>query len=55
MFAVNVIGPAVPDHHGAATILSLWDNSFEVLILNRMIFNFDRKMFLGSLPGESLG
>src|SRR4030095_10547473 len=54
LFAVNVVGPAVPDHHGTATILSFRNHPLEVFIFNRMVFDFDGKMFLAALPGKSL-
>src|SRR5262245_50201234 len=44
--ALRVPAAAVPDHDGAAAILSPWDGSLECVVFDRMIFDVDRKPLL---------
>ena len=52
LFTVNAVIPTVPYHHCAAAVLSLWNNAFELLIFDWMIFHFYCQVFLTSLPRE---
>src|SRR5436190_18102647 len=55
LFAVNAVIPAVPHHHCASAILALRDNSFEVFVFDRMIFDFHCEMFFTSFPRQAFG
>src|SRR5262249_54043069 len=54
LLAINMVRPAIPDHRGPTAILTFGDHALEVFVFNRMVFDFDRKMFLTALPGKSL-
>jgi hypothetical protein len=36
-------GPAIPNHHCAAAVLSLWNRAFEFVVFDRMIFDLHRQ------------
>src|SRR5499426_4243161 len=44
--ALRVPAAAIPNHDGAAAILSLRDGSLECVVFDRMIFHVDRKPLL---------
>ena len=52
LLTVNVVGPAVPNHHCAAAVLAFRNDAFEVLVFDRMIFHFHGEMFFASVPGQ---
>ena len=37
---------AVPDHHGAAAVLVLWDGAFEFVVLDRVVLDVDGEALL---------
>ena len=45
---------AVPQHDGSSAVLSGRDDSLEVRVFDRMIFDFDREMLFTLLPRQSL-
>ena len=42
---------AVPYDHGAGAVVALRDDSLEVAVLERVIFDFDRQAFVGGIGG----
>ena len=46
---------AIPDHHGAAAVLALWDRAFEVAVIQRMVFDLDREPLVVGIEGRALG
>ena len=53
LLAVDVIVAAVPDHHRSAAVISFRDHAFERFVIDRMILDFDRKMFFTLLPRQA--
>src|SRR6476659_5638337 len=52
--AIRDPAPAIPDHHGAATVLALRDRALEGVVLDRMILDVNRKpLFAGNEAGPS--
>jgi len=45
----------IPDHHGAAAVLALWNGAFKVAVIQGMIFDFDREAFVVGVEGRTLG
>ena len=46
---------AVPYDHGAGAVVALRDDSLEVAVLERVIFDFDRQAFVGGIGRGALG
>jgi hypothetical protein len=48
-------GACVPQHHGAATVLALWDRAFEAAVLQRMVLDPYREPLVARIGGWPLG
>src|SRR5450631_980872 len=44
---------AIPNHDGAAAVLSLWNRAFS--IVQRMVFHLDRETLVMRIEGRALG
>jgi len=57
VFAAELRPPTalVPDHDGAAAVLTLRDDAFEATVLEGMIFDFDGEAALGGVVAGALG
>src|SRR5437588_7769842 len=53
LLAVDVIRALIPDHHCPAAVLAFWNYPFKVFVVDRVIFDFDREMFLAFLPRQT--
>ena len=46
---------AIPHNHRAGAVIPLRDDSFEVAVLEWVVFHFDGEAFVGGIGGRSLG
>src|SRR5206468_2907361 len=50
----HLVGALVPDHHGAAPVLALWDHTLEARVFQRVILDLHRETFLAWIEGRPL-
>ena len=43
LVALELVGPDVPDHHGAAAVLALGDDAFEARVVERVVLDGHRE------------
>ena len=55
MAGLRIPGALVPEHDGAASVLTLWDDAFETTIFHRVIFYLHGKALVCSEVAGALG
>ena len=53
--AEQLVGPDIPDHHGASAVVTFRDGAFKVEVRDGMIFHLHGQTLVGWVEGRTFG